>query len=144
VNSPFDEAIEQLRAAGFESPRVEARMLLQHAQEDLKRFVNLVSRRLAHEPIAYITGHKEFWSLDFDVGPGALIPRPETETLVEQALCEMPNRDARHRILDLGTGSGCLLVALLREFPNAQGLGIDISPAALRWAIGIRSRAPLT
>ncbi|MFL5239960.1 MAG: peptide chain release factor N(5)-glutamine methyltransferase, partial [Rhizomicrobium sp.] len=100
----------------------------------------LLQRRLAHEPLAYITGHKEFWSLDFEVGSGALIPRPETETLVQQALREVPDRKGDNRILDLGTGTGCLLIALLKEFSNATGVGIDSSEAALQWARGNRSR----
>jgi release factor glutamine methyltransferase len=103
-------------------------------------FGQLLQRRLAHEPVAYITGHKEFWSLDFEVGSGALIPRPETETLVEQALREVPDRKGDNRILDLGTGTGCLLIALLKEFSNATGVGIDSSEAALQWARRNRSR----
>jgi release factor glutamine methyltransferase len=97
-------------------------------------FESFVCRRLAHEPVAYIVGHKEFWSLDFEVGAGALIPRPETETLIEHALRELPDRTHPYRILDLGTGSGCLLMSLLREFPNATSVGIDSSDAALSWA----------
>jgi release factor glutamine methyltransferase len=96
-------------------------------------FKGLLDRRLAHEPLVYITGRKEFWSLEFEVGPGVLIPRPETETLVEQALAELPDREHPYRVLDLGTGSGCLLIALLKEFPNATGLGIDSSDQAIGW-----------
>ena len=70
----------------------------------------MVARRAAREPSAYITGHKEFWSLDFAVGPGVLVPRPETETLIEEALRLVPDRDAALRIADLGTGSGALLL----------------------------------
>ena len=90
----------------------------------------LVQRRLAREPIAYITGRKEFWSLDFAVGPGVLVPRPDTETLVEEALRLVPDRSAALRIADLGTGSGAILLAALREFPNAMGIGFESSPAA--------------
>jgi release factor glutamine methyltransferase len=103
-------------------------------------FGQLLQRRLAHEPVAYIIGRKEFWSLDFEVGSGALIPRPETETLVEQALREAPDRNGDSRILDLGTGTGCLLIALLKEFSNATGVGIDSSKGALQWARKNRSR----
>jgi release factor glutamine methyltransferase len=140
----------RLRAAGIESPRLETRLLFAHAtgasQEDivagrivpdaaaLARFEVLLQRRAAREPIAYILGTREFWSLSFAVGPGVLIPRPETELLVEEALRQFPKREAPLRVLDLGTGSGCLLLAFLSERPCAQGLGIDISADALRWA----------
>ncbi|HEX4302332.1 MAG TPA: peptide chain release factor N(5)-glutamine methyltransferase [Rhizomicrobium sp.] len=97
-------------------------------------FDSLVSRRIAHEPLAYITGHKEFWSLDFAIGPGVLIPRPDTETLIETALTLHPDKTAPLSILDLGTGSGALLVAALHEYPNAIGVGIDRAPEALAWA----------
>ncbi|MEI9930509.1 MAG: peptide chain release factor N(5)-glutamine methyltransferase [Rhizomicrobium sp.] len=85
-------------------------------------------------PLAYITGHKEFWSLDFEVGPGALIPRPETETLIEAVLNRFPDKSAPLEILDLGTGTGCLLIAALSEYPNARGIGVDASEDALKWA----------
>ncbi|HYI90713.1 MAG TPA: peptide chain release factor N(5)-glutamine methyltransferase, partial [Beijerinckiaceae bacterium] len=91
-------------------------------------------RRLAREPIGRILGRREFWSLPFALSPETLEPRPETETVVETALSLMPDRLADLRILDLGTGSGCLLVALLHELPRATGLGIDGSPGALATA----------
>jgi release factor glutamine methyltransferase len=134
VNGLLRDAVERLRSAGIESSRAEARLLWECAEAADVGFETLLQRRLAHEPIAYITGHKEFWSLDFEVGPGVLIPRPETETLVEQALRELPDATQPYRILDLGTGSACLLVALLKELPNATGTGIDSSEAALSWA----------
>lgn len=124
------DAARRLAAAGIESPRLDARLLLAHANGDSSFFESLVTRRAAREPLAYITGRKEFWSLDFEVGPGGLIPRPETETIVEQALAFFPDRAAPLKVLDLGTGTGCLLVALLKEFPNAAGLGIDKSEEA--------------
>jgi release factor glutamine methyltransferase len=134
VNEILRDAAERFRLNGIESPRAEARMLWEHAQGRDSIFDQLVQRRLAHEPIAYITGRKEFWSLEFEVGPGVLIPRPETETLVEQTLAELPDRAAAHRILDLGTGTACLLVAILTEYPHAIATGVDCSDAALRWA----------
>jgi release factor glutamine methyltransferase len=97
-------------------------------------FEDLVLRRLAREPVAYITGHKEFWGLEFDVTPAVLIPRPETELIVEEALSAMPARDAVRRIIDVGTGSGCLAVALAIEFPAATVLATDSSKAALEVA----------
>jgi release factor glutamine methyltransferase len=86
----------------------------------------LLARRLAREPLALILGRREFWSLDFAVSPATLIPRPESETLVEAAIALAPPR----RILDLGTGTGCLLLAVLSEFRAAFGVGVDRSPAA--------------
>ena len=135
MNGLLRDAAERLRAAGIDSPRIDARILWDHAQR-LRHgsFEQLVQRRLRHEPTAYITGHREFWSLDFEVGRGVLIPRPETETLVEESLRLLPDRNAGYRFLDLGTGTACLLVALLKEFPNATGVGVDSSKAALNWA----------
>jgi release factor glutamine methyltransferase len=144
----LDEATALLASAGIDNPRGEARLLLAHAlgvsrdqtlsatptPDQTAKFDALVSRRTAHEPFAYITGRKEFWSLDFEVGPGVLVPRPDTETLVEEALRLVPDRGARLRIADLGTGSGALLVAALREFPKATGVGFESSPQAHRYA----------
>ena len=101
----------------------------------------------AREPIAYILGEKEFWSLRFEVDPAVLIPRPETETVVEAVLEQIGDKTAALRILDLGTGSGCLLLALLSELPCALGLGVDDSAAALAVArrnaerLGLAARA---
>jgi release factor glutamine methyltransferase len=134
VNDPIREAADRLRATGIESSRAEARLLWEHAHGNQVVFEELIERRLQREPVAYIIGHKEFWSLDFEVGRGVLIPRPETETLVEVALADLPDRIGAYRVLDLGTGSGCLLVTLLSEFPNTTGVGIDSSEAALGWA----------
>ena len=99
-----------------------------------ERFDALVRRREKREPIAYILGHKEFWSLDFRVGLGVLVPRPDTETLVEEALRIVPDRTAPLRIADLGTGSGAILIAVLKEFPHATGVGFESSPDAFEWA----------
>lgn len=134
MNDILGDAAERLRAAGFESPRAESRLLCEHARRKGLALDRLLQRRLAHEPVAYITGQREFWSLEFEVGPGVLIPRPETESLVEQALRELPDRTGDYRILDLGTGTGCLLIALLTEFSNAKGVGIESSEVALEWA----------
>ncbi len=90
------------------------------------RFAALVRRRAAREPLAYITGTREFRSLDFAVTPAALIPRPDSETTVEAALARASQRP--RRVLDLGTGSGCLLLALLGEWPSAFGVGVDRRP----------------
>ena len=157
-------AAKQLRAAAIESPRREARLLLAYvmnvSQEDIMAgrlplathkdalaYKVVVDRRRRREPLAYIVGRREFWSLDFAVGPGVLIPRPESELLVEQALKHFPDSNAPLRVLDLGTGSGCLLLSFLSERPNAQGLGVDLSEAALTIAeknaasLGLSGRA---
>jgi release factor glutamine methyltransferase len=155
---------DRLAAGGIASARTEAWLLLgavtgrerpQLIADTLERLARaeeaelelLVRRRLAREPIAYILGEKEFWSLPFKVGPAVLIPRPESETVIEAALAALPERQAALRILDLGTGSGCLLLALLSELPNATGLGVDVSAAALEIAeanahrLGLAGRA---
>ena len=127
--------------ACVENPRLEARLLLAQAlgctTDDLIRepqalvptsgYDALLDRRARHEPLAYILGHREFWSLDFLVSPATLIPRPDSETVVEAALAACP--DPR-QILDLGTGTGCLLLAALHERPASFGVGVDMSPEA--------------
>lgn len=135
MSDPVAEAATRLKAAGIANPRLDARLLWEFAQKNTPElFESLLLRRIAREPLAYITGHKEFWSLDFAVGPGVLIPRPDSETLIEEVLRTYPDRAAPLSLLDLGTGSGCLLVAALKEYPNAHGVGIDLSPDALAWA----------
>lgn len=94
-------------------------------------YQTLVARRAAREPLAYIVGHREFWGLDFDVTPAVLIPRPETELIVEEALSAIPSRDGARRIIDVGTGSGCLAVTLAVEFPPATVIATDASHEAL-------------
>ncbi len=96
---------------------------------DSNAYDALLARRLAGEPLAYITGEVEFWSLELHVTPDTLIPRGDSETLIELALAQLPGTPGH--ILDLGTGSGCLLLAALSEYEAAQGLGIDASPQAL-------------
>jgi release factor glutamine methyltransferase len=144
----LEDATRLLAQAGIENPRGEARLLLALAMnvgrnETLTReptpgqsaaFATYVARRAAREPFAYISGHKEFWSLDFKVGPGVLIPRPDTETLIEEALRLMADKSAPLRLADLGCGSGALLVAALREYPNAKGIGFESSPEAFKFA----------
>jgi release factor glutamine methyltransferase len=130
-----------LRQAGIDNPAREARLLLAHALGVAGNVVldtaghmpdtfnGLLARRLAHEPMALILGRQGFWTLDLEVSPATLIPRPDSETLVEAALAAFAGR-APGRILDLGTGTGCLLLACLSEFPDAFGVGVDISPEA--------------
>jgi release factor glutamine methyltransferase len=155
------EGSNRLRAAGIENPRLEARLLLAQAIGSAPEAVianpdrlvathaycGLIGRRAEHEPLALILGRREFWSLDFAVSGATLIPRPDSETLIEAALALFPARDKVCRTLDLGTGTGCLLLALLTEFPRAFGIGIDWSEAAVRLArqnarsLGLAQRA---
>jgi release factor glutamine methyltransferase len=146
----LNQARQQLAAAlGLEATeaRIEAQMLLgaalnvsrawmiAHAEETLtpeliERFFALLQRRLRGEPVAYILGRREFYGLEFNVAPGVLIPRPDTETLVDAAL----QRISAHsplRVLDLGTGSGAIAIAIAVHRPQAQVVAVDSSPAAL-------------
>jgi release factor glutamine methyltransferase len=132
VNVDLKAATACLAKAGVDEPAREAR-LLARAARDATEFETFIARRAAREPFAYIIGRREFWSLDFEVTRDVLIPRPDSETLVEVALKAFAAAPPR-RIVDLGTGSGCLLMALLSEWPHATGLAVDISPAALALA----------
>jgi release factor glutamine methyltransferase len=114
-------------AAGGETPDPAA----------LEPFEALVQRRVAHEPLAYILGEREFYGLTFEVGPGALVPRPETETLVEAALAairEHPRHRRLVRVADIGTGTGIVAISVARHAPEAKVFAVDASTAALQWA----------
>ena len=147
VGEAMAAAAPALVAAGLADGRREARLLLayllgvdagtifghperQLSAAELSRFAALVGRRAAREPLSRITGVREFWSLPFALSPDTLDPRPDSETLVQAALDAIPDRAAPLAVLDLGTGSGCLLLALLSELPGAWGIGVDISPGA--------------
>lgn len=131
-----------------ETGRLDAEMLMSHALGverdqillDPMRFqtpasyATLVQRRLGQEPVAYLIGYRDFWSLRLAVGPGALIPRPDSETLIETMLGAVSDISAPLRLLDLGTGPGTLLLAALSELPRAQGIGVDASNIALDYA----------
>lgn len=150
VLSHLNEAIEQLTKAGIESPQLDAEVLLAHVlgcerhelytattgyllpYGNLEVFKSYVERRLKNEPIAYIVGYKEFWSLKLKVTPSVLIPRPATENLVEKALKLLGHRPAT--ILDLCTGSGAIAAALAKELPTAKIVAADISEEALQVA----------
>lgn len=135
-------------AAVSDTARLDAEVLMAHALGvergalllDPDRFVvpaafaALIERRAAREPIAYIVGARDFWTIRLMVGPGVLIPRGDSETLIEAALVAKPTRLAPLRLLDLGTGPGTLLLALLSEYPGAHGLGLDRSAVALDYA----------
>lgn len=142
-----------LGAAGVDSPRTDAEWLAVHAfglergalrrnagtdpdDAAAARFAALVERRRLREPLQRILGSWEFWGLDLKLGPDTLIPRADTETLVDAVLRRRPERMRPWRILDLGTGSGAILLALLSERPRAWGLGVDVSPGAAAVAAG--------
>ena len=99
-----------------------------------KRFWTMVTRREKGEPIAYITGRRAFWNIDLHVGPGVLVPRPDSEVLIASAIEHFANSDGPKRILDLGTGPGTLLLAALDVWPEATGVGIDVSRQAMSYA----------
>ena len=142
------------------TPLLDAELMMAHAmglsREDLllrhldapapNAFDALLARRLAHEPVAYITGSRAFWTIELAVGPGVLVPRADSETLIEAAFAHF-GKAGPGRVLDLGTGPGTLLLAALAEWPQAHGLGIDASERALGYAkrnaerLGLAARA---
>ncbi|MFM7056693.1 MAG: peptide chain release factor N(5)-glutamine methyltransferase [Planctomycetota bacterium] len=139
-----------LRQKGIESPRLESEILLAHARgcprirlytdfntplSDTERSTmrELVTRRSRREPIAYLVGHREFYGRTFDVSPAVLIPRPETETLIDAALELIPS-DLPTQLIEVGIGSGCIAVTLARQRPHCRLTATDISPAALQVA----------
>jgi release factor glutamine methyltransferase len=167
VRQAFVETTSVLREAGIDTPELDARLLLCHAAtlthesfvaragealqpEAAARLEALVRRRVSREPISRITGTREFYGRSFLVDDSALDPRPDSETLIEAALALIDKTGRREeplRLLDLGTGTGCILLTLLDELPKARGLGTDLSPAALRLAeanarrLGVADRA---
>lgn len=133
-NAGLDVALLLCEAMGAtrESLLLNPDMELNDKEKEL--FRRMLERRLAHEPVAYILGRKEFWSLDFSVTRDTLIPRPDSETVVEAAIACVRNRVKPLNVLDLGTGSGCLLISVLTELPSAHGLGVDKNERALHIA----------
>lgn len=159
VREALADAARRL-AAVSETARLDAELLLAHALGverdalllgDQERpapdsFEPLLRRRLAHEPVAYIVGHRDFWTIRLEVGPGVLVPRPDSETLIEAAVAHFGDQGPA-AVLDLGTGPGTLLLAALAQWPEARGLGVDASPEALGFAarnaaaLGLSDRA---
>lgn len=136
-----------LSEAGCDTPSLDARLLIQHAlglergdllfmadvrldAADAAAAWDLIERRATRAPVSRIIGTRGFWTLDLGVNEATLDPRPDTETVVDAVLEARPDRDAPLRILDLGCGSGAILLALLTEYPNASGVGLDLAPAA--------------
>ncbi|MGE5537621.1 MAG: peptide chain release factor N(5)-glutamine methyltransferase [Gemmatimonas sp.] len=164
IGEAIERATRTLADTGIDEPRAEARRLvalatglrteevLARRDEPLaaaaeRRLDDVVARRAAHEPFAYIAGEREFWSLPLRVSPGTLIPRPDTETVVEAALAWLrAQRIEAPRILDIGTGTGCIVLALLSELPRATAVAVDISDEAVAVAhdnaraLGLESR----
>ena len=147
----YRSAIARFRSAALPTPELDARWLLAdvarlsardivlRAHETVSAataiaFETSVARRLSGEPVDRILGSREFWSLNFHLNAATLSPRPDTETLVEACLDVLPDRTSPWRLLDLGTGTGAILIALLHELPNALGVGVDLAPDAVAQA----------
>jgi release factor glutamine methyltransferase len=167
VDAVRRDVAQRLRDRGLDTPDLDARILVGHAlgldrtalllagerrlaATEIARIETLAARRLRREPIARITSTKEFWGLPLRITPAVLVPRPQTETVVEEALAAVDRTGPRARALrvaDLGVGSGALLIALLAELPNARAIGTDRDPAALALArenahrLGVAARA---
>lgn len=148
LDRALNRATDRL-ARTSDTPRLDAELLMAHALGiERDRLIldppqavtlqapydELVERRAAGEPIAYITGKKAFWNIELEVGPGALVPRPDSETLIAAAIQHFAGSERPQRILDLGTGPGTLLLAALDQWPRATGIGIDVSEQALAYA----------
>lgn len=164
VGTLLARATARLADAGIAEPRREARLVLALAlgiepaavlgwperavdPEKARAAEALYERRARHEPLSRLAGRREFWSLDFALSPETLDPRPDSETLIAAALADIPDRRAPLRVVDFGTGTGCLLLALLSELPRARGIGIDVASGAVATAranaaaLGLADRA---
>ena len=156
ISRALSRATQSLSATS-DTPRLDAELLMAHAlgierdslllskQDQMvpAMYPELVERRQAGEPVAYITGKRAFWNIELEVGPGALVPRPDSETLIAAAIDHFAGTPGPRRILDLGTGPGTLLLAALDQWPRATGLGVDLSRVALDYANANASRLDL-
>ena len=147
ISRALDDATRQLSKTS-DTPRLDAELLMAealHIDRDRlllsppdkkvpQRFGKMVERRLKGEPVAYITGRRAFWNIDLHVGPGVLVPRPDSEVLIASAIEHFEGTPGPRKVLDLGTGPGTLLLAALDVWPESTGLGIDVSRSALAYA----------
>ncbi|WP_119309865.1 peptide chain release factor N(5)-glutamine methyltransferase [Cohaesibacter haloalkalitolerans] len=148
LDQKIAEMARRLADEGIETARLDARLLASHGlslsetdiilqfdrsldADEMALLDAFIARRAEREPIAHILGYREFWGLDFKVTKDTLVPRPDSETLVAGVLDRIADKRAPLKLVDIGTGTGCLLLSLLSELPNARGVGSDISPAAL-------------
>ena len=151
VEEVFLSGIQKLNAAEVENPNLDAKIIFKHilsvdneqfelckkneiSSKITKSYFELIDRRIKREPIAYITNKQSFWNDEFKVTRDTLIPRPETELILENVLSYFPDKKIVLNIADLGTGSGCIIISLLQEYINASGSGIDISKEAIKIA----------
>lgn len=151
VEEVFLSGIQKLNAAQVENPNLDAKIIFKHilsvdneqfelckkneiSNKITKSYFKLIDRRIKREPIAYITNKQSFWNDEFKVTKDTLIPRPETELILENVLRYFPDKKIDLNIADLGTGSGCIIISLLQEYINASGIGIDISKEAIKIA----------
>lgn len=164
IKDKLKSAADLLEGAGVENPALDARVLLSAALrrgreysfsypehrlsgDEEEEFAAMIKRRLGREPVSRIIGKREFWGLEFSLSPAVLDPRPDSETVIEAVIRLTPDTSKPLKILDLGTGSGCLLAALLKEYPNSSGVGIDASETALAiarenaYTLGVGGRA---
>lgn len=156
IQGAIARVAQTLRAAGIDAARLEGRLLVEAvteaspsrdrtlAMEEAQRLNEFVERRLRREPVALIVGEREFWSLAFRVTLDTLVPRPESETLVQEALAWAKGFENAASVLDLGTGSGCLLLSVLSERRDDRGVGVDINREALAVAESNAHRLGLT
>ena len=147
IDRALADAARQLEPSS-DTPRLDSELLMAEAlhidrdrlilsppdRQVPKRFWDMLERRKAGEPVAYITGRRAFWNIELHVGPGVLVPRPDSEVLIASAIEHFEGIEGPKRILDLGTGPGTLLLAALDVWPNATGLGVDVSRQALSYA----------
>jgi len=151
IEEVFLSGIQKLNAAEVENPNLDAKIIFKHilsvdneqfelckkneiSSKITKSYFELIDRRIKREPIAYITNKQSFWNDEFKVSKDTLIPRPETELILESVISYFPDKKIDLNIADLGTGSGCIIISLLQEYINASGIGIDVSKEAIKIA----------